>query len=165
MVTLSMTLARKNDLVTISKILTDATKHKNKYQDRTWGDEAWSEQEVKGMMREGDTYLLRLGSETVGTLMLLWEDDQSWDDQPPVAGYLHKLAIKDGFHGQDLGSQAIELALSKVIEKNRSFLRLDCEESNQTLCQYYENHGFHKVGSKTFTSKSNYTAALYERAA
>lgn len=97
----------------------------------------------------------------VGTVALGWEDESSWGSQDPDAGYIHRLAIKDGYQGQGIGEQMIDWANNQLKQNNRQFLRLDCAINNKALCTYYEKQGFVRVAEKEYSP--TYTAALYER--
>ena len=148
---------------TIADILTSATKHKLDHGDTIWGTEGWSEEEVYDAMTESTIYLIKQGCEIVGTVSLQWDDPRSWGEQPPVAGYIHRLAVKHGFHGQGLGERVIDWAAARATENGRSFLRLDCEAKNTDLCGYYEKLGFTRVGTRPIPEYDGYVAALYER--
>jgi ribosomal protein S18 acetylase RimI-like enzyme len=114
-------------------------------------------------MSESLVYLVKLDGETVGTVSLQWEDERNWGPQPPIAGYMHRLAIKDGFHGQSIGKRVVDWAAFQVAENGREFLRLDCEASNTHLCGYYESLGFRQVGTRPVSEYGNYVAALYQK--
>lgn len=155
--------AQESDIPAVEDILNDATQYKVKHGDVAWGTEGWTDEEVRESMSESSVYLIRQGKEIVGTVSLQWEDERNWGIQPPVAGYMHRLAIKEGFHNLGLGAQAIDWALSQVAKKGRQYLRLDCEAKNAELCGYYEAQGFTHVGTRPVPEYGTYVAALYER--
>lgn len=156
--------ARADDAVAIATILTDATKHKLERGDGAWGSDPWSEDEVKAEMARKPIYVAKLGDEVVGTVSLTWEDHRVWGNQPPVAGYIHRLAVKQGFHGQNLGKRIIDWALATAAQNKKEFLRLDCASENTNLCKYYEGLGFKLVATKQIPSDDgNYIAALYQK--
>lgn len=160
---LSFASAGEEDIPVVAGILTDAIKQKLNHGDLAWGENGWSNEEVHDAMTESTMYLIKRGSEIVGTVSLQWDDERSWGEQPPVAGYMHRLAIKDGYYGQGLGGQAIDWATSQVAKEGRQFLRLDCEASNTELCAYYEKQGFKQVGTRPIPEYEGYVAALYEK--
>ncbi len=149
--------ATAGDATTIAEILTDATQYKAQHGDSSWGSTAYVAEEVRLFL--DDAYLIYLENELAGTVTLQWED-RLWGEQPPNAGYIHKLAVKQRFRGLKIGEQVVLWALSKVKERNCEFLRLDCLTSNSKLCQYYEKQGFLQVGSAEVRGNE---AALYEK--
>ena len=158
---LSFSPASSEDTPILLDILTDATHQKLNRGDMSWGPSGWTEEEVRDVMTESTVYLVRQNDQIIGTVSLQWDDEEVWGPQPPVAGYLHRLAIKDEFRGQGLGEQIVDWSAARAAENGRSSLRLDCEESNEDLCNYYKGLGFTKVGSQILNEF--YTAALFER--
>jgi GNAT superfamily N-acetyltransferase len=150
------------DATSIAAILSDATQFKVKHGDLSWGSGAWTEQKVLSDMASSEMYIVRREGAVVATLCLQWDDLYYWGTQPPVAGYLHRLAVREGFHGSSIGAWAIDWAARQVILRGRNLLRLDCDSANTSLCGYYERQGFARVGQKIL--RGNYVAALYERA-
>lgn len=163
METLSFEPAGQDDAELVSQILTDATRYKNQLGDTMWGDEGWSVDEVLESMSESTMYIIKQGDEVVATASLQWEDERNWGEQPPVAGYMHRLAVRNDFHGQGLGETITDWISAQVAKEGRQYLRLDCEESNTELCAYYEKLGFVKVGTRPVPEYGDYAAALYQR--
>ena len=156
--------ATKADIPVIRDILTDGTHTKQAYDDDAWGTDDWTNDEVVERMAVKTFYLICQSDDIIGTFSLQWEDEGNWGPMPPDAGYLHSLAIKDDFHGQNIGVKAIDLAAQEVAKKGRKFLRLDCPAANKSLCAYYENQGFTKVAERLIPQYGHgYVAALYER--
>ena len=155
--------ARATDIPLIADILKDATERKLQHGDTVWGSEGWTDEEIQGTMSESTVYIVREGEHTAGTVSLQWDDERSWGEQLPVAGYIHRLAIKHEYVGQGLGEIIIDWAAARAREHDRYLLRLDCENSNNQLCAYYEKLGFIKVGIQAISEFGDYVAALYEK--
>ena len=155
--------ATKSDAKLLAEILTEATQYKLERGDETWGSEPYSSQEAAELIALGPTYLVYKDSKVVGTFALLWDDEKNWGKQPPIAGYLCRMAVRRGAHGQGLGQQIIAWALKEVASKDRQFLRLDCSAHNAELCTYYEKQSFVQVATKQSPRNKDYLAALYER--
>lgn len=128
----------------------------------SWGEGEYTDDEVKDMIDSGNAYVATLGKELIGVFLLQWEDDNIWDNPEPNAGYIHRLVIKEGFHGKNLGAQLINWAANEALKNGKHFLRLDCTTANKKLCAYYENQGFKLVATKDILDYK-YTAALYQR--
>ncbi len=94
-----ITQATEADIPVIANILTEAKDYKVAHGDTVWGTASWTNDEVQERMTNSTAYLVRLGEEVVGTVSLQWDDELNWGPQPQVAGYMHRLAIKNSFHG------------------------------------------------------------------
>ena len=152
------------DAQALADVLTEATQYKLAHNDKAWGSEPYTVEEVTERISEGNTYAAWSGTTLVGTVMFLWEDEMTWGHQPPVAGYLHQAAIKDGFHGLGYGKQIFDWAADEVAAKGRTLLRLICRPDNLSLRKYYESLNFIYVKDrKIHAPDKTYTAALYER--
>jgi GNAT superfamily N-acetyltransferase len=162
---IKVTRAAEADIPELVSILTQGVTYKLRHDDHSWGSGVFTEHEVMTQLAKGDTYAARIGNEIVATFELAWEDERMWGPQPPDAGYIHRLAVKDGWHGHDLGGQIIEWSAREIKRRGRQFLRLDSDERNTKLCAYYERNGFKQVGQKLIPDQKDYLANLYERRA
>lgn len=160
---LKVSKASQGDVKDMVAILSDGVVYKQAHHDNSWGDQPYDEAEVKGLLDSGSAYVARLGDQIVGTFLLQWTDDVSWDSDSDDGGYVHQFAVRSGFHGQDIGKQILDWAGEEAKRRGKKFLRLDCHEDNQKLCAYYESQGFTQVGAKSIPQFNNYTAALFER--
>jgi len=149
--------ANINQVPLLVDIFNQALGYKLVHKDLCWGSEPYTHKEVKGFIESSLTYTCSISEELVGAFILQWED-KLWGKKD-YGGYIHKLAIKDGWHGRGLGEEIINWALAEVTRNGRKFLRLDCDLKNTKLCTYYEKLGFKLVGTKDLTG---YSAALYE---
>jgi protein-tyrosine phosphatase len=113
---------------------------------------------VAGSIGRGETYLARENGVVVGTITLRWADPAFWGEQPPVAGYVHGLAVRRELAGR--GPELLEWAEERVREAGRDLLRLDCRTENARLRGYYERHGFEHRGD---TTVDDFRTSLYER--
>ncbi len=154
--------AYAKDAKKLHKLFMQAAKYKHKYEDYSWQN-GFSLDGTKRMLAKDSTFLVLINANLAGTVALEWNDNAWEDDQENKAGYIHRLAIADGFHGQQLGKQIIDWVAKQVAAKGRNYLRLDCNVANSNLCAYYENQGFKHVATKEFPEYDDYTAALYER--
>jgi ribosomal protein S18 acetylase RimI-like enzyme len=161
---LNIRKATLNDAKALAEILTQAVSYKLSLGDKAWGNEPYTPQEVEGRIKKGHTYTALLDDEIVGTFMFLWEDEMMWGKQPPVAAYVHQLAIKDGYHGQSIGRELLDWAGKEAAREGRKLLRIDFPPQNAGLKKYYEKLGFKFVSERLINAPhATYTAALYER--
>lgn len=153
--------AKPQDAEKLHEIFVQAALYKHRYDDHSWRN-GFSLAGVMHMIENGDTYTVYLEDKPVATVGLEWEDD-GWDDDPAQnAGYIHRLAVADGYHGKQIGEQIIDWAANQVAQKGRHYLSLDCNVNNPSLCAYYEKQGFKQVQTKHFPD-FDYTAALFQR--
>ncbi len=158
--------AKPEDAQAMAEILTSAAQNKVAHGDMAWGTDPYTAEELRERIENGSAYIARLGNVPVGTLLLLWEDEMIWGQQPPVAAYVHQLAIKDGYRGMDLGQQLLDWASQQAANNGREFLRIDFRPENDGLRAYYEKLGFKLVQNRdVYAPHETYTAALYERPA
>lgn len=153
--------AQPQDASRIHEIYVQAALHKHQYSDHSWRD-GFSIEGVMRMIDSGDTYAVYLDKKLVGAVGLEREDD-GWDDNAlHKAGYIHRMAVGNGYHGQQIGRQIMGWASKEVKRTGRQYLRLDCSVDNKNLCAYYEKAGFELVKTKYFPD-FDVTAGLYQR--
>lgn len=161
---ISVEVAKLKDSEVLAEILSNGVKNKVAHGDMAWGTEPYTAKELQGRIEKGNTYIARLGSEPVGTLLLIWEDEMTWGKQPPIAAYIHQLVIKDGYRGMNLGRQLLDWASQRAFSNGRELLRIDSPPGNKGLKSYYENLGFKWVKNREINAPHiTYTAALYEK--
>lgn len=115
----------------------------------------------------GAVYLGLLGGRPAGTFVLRWSDD-AWGPDDGTAGFVHRLATRPEAGGRGLGAALLDVAAGLVRERERGWLRLDCDRGNAPLRAYYEGLGFRHAGDADIRriSRSGYRAASrYQRPA
>ena len=115
---------------------------------------------VSPALERGDTYLAVSGGRAIATFTLQWEDTAFWGDQPPDAGYVHRVAVRREAAGQGVGRDLLRWAADRTAERGRRFLRLDCATGNAPLRRYYEEQGFVHRGD---VGRDSWMVSLYER--
>ena len=95
-------------------------------------------------IERGETWLAEVDGETVGTLVVQWDDPIFWAGHPADAGYLHRLAVSGPGRGQ--GAPLLRWAERHAAVNGKAYLRLDCVAANQPLREYYERAGYEHVG-------------------
>jgi hypothetical protein len=94
-------------------------------------------------VERGETWLVRTGSRTAGTVTLDWSDPV-WGDCPGPAGYLHRMAVERWAAGT--GRAILAWSADQARARGAAALRLDCVSTNRRLRAYYEVAGFHHRG-------------------
>lgn len=139
--------ARPEDLARVLAILEEAARRMRAYGNVHGWPVPFPTALVQGPLQEGDTYLVaRPDGVDVATVTLRWEDPRFWGVQPPVAGYLHRLAVRSAHAGRRYGPAILAWADGEVRRRGRQLLRLDTATSNAGLLQYYAALGFRRVG-------------------
>jgi hypothetical protein len=135
-------VAAEEDLADVLAVLDDAAGWLWRRRVHQW-PERFLPEWVMPALRRGETTLALGNGVPVATFTLSWEDT-AWPDAPDDAGYVHRLAVCRSAAG--IGPILMEHIRGRVIERERSFVRLDCVASNATLCSYYERTGFRHCG-------------------
>ena len=97
----------------------------------------------------------------IAMFRLLEKDTLYWDEKGTEKNtrYIHSLVVPPTYAGKGIGKAVLHKIIDQLKQLNIEKLRLDCDGSNQRLCQYYESYGFINVGKKT----TNYAVNnLYE---
>lgn len=118
--------------------------------------------EIRGQIEAGQWHVLRENGSPVAGLRLLWQDEQVWGPQPPVAAYVHGLVVAEQQRGIGVGAGLLEWAAVRALARRRGLLRLDCGEDNAALRRYYAQQGFRIVGRRDFDGRW-YSVVLLER--
>jgi RimJ/RimL family protein N-acetyltransferase len=144
--TLTFRPAQPGDLRHVVDILSEAGAWAKARGVERWWPVPFPEAWVRPGVERGEVVVAESRSQLVGTLTLTREDRLMWGEQPPIAGYVHRVAIRREFARQGLGGSLLAWAASEVQRWGRSRLRLDCLSTNESLVKYYRNQGFSEVG-------------------
>ena len=155
------------DVPALTQIRNDAHATKVARGDFAWGKEGdgFSERWVRNNVSEKEVYVVELEGTPVATFSLDLNEDNHWEPQEPIAGYVHGLSVRKGFNERGLGSFMLDWCANKVSGLNRRFVRLDCAVHNARLCDYYESLGFIRVGLYPEPEPDGYVWSLYEKPA
>lgn len=87
----------------------------------------------------------------IAMFRLLDADTLYWNEKGKEKNvrYIHSLVVPPTYAGQGIGRAVIYKIIDRLKAEKVAKFRLDCDRSNQRLCQYYESYGFVKVGEKT----------------
>ncbi|MFJ8546285.1 GNAT family N-acetyltransferase [Streptomyces sp. NPDC093586] len=99
-------------------------------------------------MDSGEVWLAEVDGRVAGVWELWWEDEDAWEPQPPVAGYVHRLMVDRNRAQPGTGRFLLRAAERRVAQAGRAFVRLDCLAGNARLNAYYLDAGYRVVGHK-----------------
>jgi GNAT superfamily N-acetyltransferase len=135
--------ARPDEIEAVLAVLADAAAWL-----QTQGVEQWPDRFptdwVMPAIGAGETWLAEREGQIVGSLVVQWDDALFWDGYPSDAGYLHRLAVRR--HGGGLGARLLLWAEDHAAAEGKTYLRLDCVASNESLRAYYERAAYQYVG-------------------
>lgn len=142
--------ATPQDLNTIIQLIDEASKWlRLKDTDqwaRPWPDAESRRQRILDGMRNGITWIVRDGDDTVATISmtsvgnpLLWSPEER--REPAV--YLHRLVVSRKYAGQGVGAALLEWAAQQGrIRYGAEIVRIDVWQDNLALHSYYRRLGF-----------------------
>jgi ribosomal protein S18 acetylase RimI-like enzyme len=118
---------------------------------------------LRERLEHQEVYLFRRANSIVGTLTILWSDQEVWGERgiDGLAGYVHGMAITRSVSGIGMGERMLEWAMESIATHGRRFVRLDAMASNAVLCRYYEERGFQAL--ETTLLAGDFTTRLFER--
>lgn len=115
---------------------------------RQWEPGEVSDAQIQAQIDAGEWFVHRSDGGIQGGLRLLWSDLEVWGDRSDDAAYVHGLVIDRRFAGDGLGGRLLDWAEQRARHAGRSYLRLDCVETNVRLRQYYRGQGYREVGRR-----------------
>ncbi len=88
--------------------------------------------------------------EPAAAFILQWKDPIYYADVPDgTAGFIHKLAIRRQFSGQNLFQPLLDFCRRVCIDRNIGEIQLETDATRPALMQFYERHGFEPTYQKT----------------
>ena len=129
---------------------------------RQWQPGEVGAEEIGAQIHAGEWAVHRRDGTIQGALRLLLADPAFWGERPDDAAYVHGLVIDRHMAGQGLGGGLLDWAERRTRSVGRSFLRLDCSETNERLRSYYRDRGFADVGRRD-PGHGRWAVTLFEK--
>lgn len=114
----------------------------------------------------GETWMVRDGADTIGTITLnsfanplLWTEGECAEP----ARYVHKMTVRRAYAGTGLGGLLLDWAGNRAAAESAKWLRLDAWTTNTALHGYYVRQGFAHV--RTIVRPDYPSGALFQRPA
>jgi len=90
------------------------------------------------------------GPEPAAVFILQWEDPLYWPEVPAnTSGFIHKLAIRRPFNGQNLFAEIINFCRGECLKRGIETLQLETDATRPKLMQFYERYGFQPTYQRT----------------
>lgn len=153
-------LATARDADVVASILTEAARWQEQAGDPVWLEGELTAEKIGTEVAAGLFFLAEFESEPAGTVKFQLEDMLFWPDAPPpLAAYVHRLAVRRRLAGKGVSSAMLKWAAERTRELGRRFLRLDCDANRPRLRAVYENFGFRHHSDRQV---GRYFVARYE---
>lgn len=114
-----------------------------------WNVDTLTTENLLDTYTTGNLYVMHVdrndgpGPEPAGVFILQWEDPLYWPEVPPnTSGFIHKLAIRRSFAGQNLFAEIIRFCRDECLKRGIQTLQLETDASRPKLMQFYERYGF-----------------------
>lgn len=98
----------------------------------------------------GNCYVLYADHVPAATFILQWKDPVYYDDVPDnTAGFIHKVAIRRPFAGQNLFQVMLDFCRRQCRERGLREIQLETDATRPSLMRFYERYGFQPTYRKT----------------
>ena len=85
----------------------------------------------------------------VATFILQWKDPLYYADVPDnTAGFIHKVAVRRRFSGQDLFAHVLDFCRSECLTRDIHEIQLETDATRPSLLRFYERYGFEPTYQK-----------------
>jgi nicotinamidase-related amidase/ribosomal protein S18 acetylase RimI-like enzyme len=131
-----------------------------------WDPDRISTELLGHYAKPNEFYVVRVNGQAAAAAILQTEQSlQDWgsidrDTVPPLAVYLHYVAVERNFAGHGLVGMLVETAEQLARQNHAGVLRLDTNAQEPKLCSLYEGLGFERVGT---AQEGDHLTAFYEK--
>lgn len=134
------------DAPVVSKILKDAARWLLSKAIDQWHPHHFRDERLSPQVASGEFWVGEVEGAPTGVFRLLWSDPILWRGHR--AGYIHNVAVAEGWHGKGIGRLLLAEAERLIAERGRGIARLDCMLGNERLRGYYLEAGYRHVGER-----------------
>lgn len=94
-------------------------------------------------------YVMYADQTPSATFILQWKDPLYYADVPDnTAGFIHKVAIRRQFSGQNLFAHILDFCRSECLTRSIHEIQLETDATRSALLRFYERHGFEPTYQK-----------------
>ncbi|GAB3268480.1 hypothetical protein GCM10027347_37960 [Larkinella harenae] len=98
----------------------------------------------------GNCYVMYADDEPAATFILQWKDPLYFGDVPDnTAGFIHKLAIRRSFAGQNFFAPILAFCRQACLQRGLREIQLETDATRPSLMRFYERNGFVPTYQKT----------------
>ena len=153
--------ATKNDISIIEDIFFDVIRWMDEKDiSNKWNSENIKWKNLKKDYKISDFFILYYNKYPAGCIAITDEDRTYFSNCKKGENiFLHKMAVKRNYAGNDLSRYLIDYAKKYAVENNKKSIKLDCNMKREKLRELYEKNGFVLVGE--YDCGNNYIMALY----
>ena len=91
----------------------------------------------------GNCYVMYADDMPAATFILQWTDPLYYADVPAnTAGFIHKVAIRRTFGGQNLFAPVLDFCKQRCLARNLHEIQLETDATRPALMRFYERYGF-----------------------
>ncbi len=135
--------AMRDDLTTVSAILTEAAEWLERRGIPLWRGTELSPERLRSEVLAGAYFLACAGGDPVGTIRYQDQDPEFWPEMTgPDAAYVHRIAVKRDVAGRGVSTALLDWAVERARAEGRRYVRLDTESNRPRLRALYERYGF-----------------------
>jgi len=92
---------------------------------------------------KGNCYVLYANETPAATFILQWKDPLYYADVPHnTAGFIHKVAIRRAFAGQNLFLSMLDFCQTECLKRGIHEIQLETDSTRPALMRFYERNGF-----------------------
>ncbi len=115
-----------------------------------WAIDTLTSENLFDAYTTGNCYVLYVDNEPAATVILQWKDPLYYADVPDnTAGFIHKLAIRRAFAGQNLFQTILDFCRAECLKRGIHEIQLETDATRPALTQFYERYGFVPLYQKT----------------
>ncbi|AQG78184.1 GNAT family N-acetyltransferase [Spirosoma montaniterrae] len=90
-----------------------------------------------------NAYVLYADETPAATFILQWKDPLYYADVPDnTAGFIHKVAIRRQFAGQNLFAPILDFCRAECLKRGIHEIQLETDATRPALMRFYERYGF-----------------------
>ena len=110
-----------------------------------WEDGELEFDAVERDVLAGQFFVAEMNGTIAGAIRFQLEDKLFWPDlQQDDSAFVHRLVVSRAFKGTGVSSALLEWSVHQAREADKSWLRLDCDDSRPKLKALYERFGFRR---------------------